>query len=183
MVIGMAKMNGIKNESGFTIIEMLMVILLVAILAGTAIPQFLDFRTEAKDAASKSSLGSLRTGIANQKGNMILRCGAGPGAFPSAASVNANSMVTGGDCTAVQVPNTSEAQLVASPTVPGNPWGPNQAKTVVACTGAGCSHSGTDCAGAAYVAATSDGWCYNPSNGEIWPNSNNSAGPQREYLF
>ena len=172
----------LKNDHGFTIIEMLMVILLVAILAGTAIPQFLDFRAEAKDAATRGSLGALRTGIANQKGNMILRCSASPGAFPKLASLSANNVITGGDCTALQVVNAAEAKVVASVNLPGNPWGAANSSTISACSGAGCSHSGTDCSGAAYTAAT-DGWCYNTATGEIWASSNNSSGPQKEYTF
>ena len=159
-----------------------MVITLVAILSAVAIPQFLDFRTEAKDAATLAALGAMRTGLSNQKGNMILRCNSAPGSWPSIASVTANSVITGGDCTALQVVNSDEAKFVSESTMPGNPWGVAKSTTVVACSGAGCNNAGTDCAGAAYTAA-SDGWCYKPATGEFWANSNNSTGPIKEHLF
>lgn len=173
-----------RSQRGFTIIEMLMVILLVAILSAVAIPQFLDFRTDARDAATSAALGAIRTGIANQKGLMTLRCGAAASAWPSAAAVGANDIVTGGDCTAAQVPSTDDRKLVASAALPGNPWGPAQATTVTACTaGGGCDPlDATDCAGNAYGAAA-DGWCYNPATGQIWANSANSAGPAKEHTF
>lgn len=41
-----------KKVNGFTIIEMVIVILLTAIMAAIAIPQFIDYRKEAKNAKS-----------------------------------------------------------------------------------------------------------------------------------
>src|SRR4029079_3742435 len=84
------------SQNGFTLIEMLMVILLVAILAAVAIPQFVDFRTEAKNAATNAALGALRTGIATQIGQMVLRCSAASGTLPLAAQIAANDITTGG---------------------------------------------------------------------------------------
>jgi prepilin-type N-terminal cleavage/methylation domain-containing protein len=174
------------NQTGFTMIEMLMVILLVAILAAVAIPQFLDFRLEAKNAAVNASLGAMRTAIANQKGQMILRCDKTADSWPALASLTANDVVTGGDCTAVQVVSAADRKVVSSPLLPVNAWGPNGGtNTVVACAGAGtgCNQTdATDCAGAAYTAA-SDGWCYDPATGQIWANSANTTGATPEYTY
>ncbi len=166
---------------GFTIIEMLMVILLLAILAAVAIPQFLDFRTQAKDSAVAAAVGALRTGIANQKGQMILRCNAAAGAWPAVASLNANDIVTGGDCTDSQAP-AEQRKIVADLELPANPWGvTGTSNTVVVCAATGCARNGTDaCDGTAYDAPTDDGWCYDPATGNVWANSNNSVGPRKE---
>ncbi len=71
-------------------IEILMVILLVAILAALAVPQFVDFRVEAKDAAVNSALGAMRIGIQNAAAQMKVRCNATSGTYPSVASLWSN---------------------------------------------------------------------------------------------
>ena len=50
-----------KNDRGFTLIELMIVILIVAILIAIAIPTFLGQRNSAEDAAAKSSLKNALT--------------------------------------------------------------------------------------------------------------------------
>lgn len=174
------------NQRGFTLIEILMVVMLVAILAAVSIPQFIDFRVDAKNAATQSALGTLRTAIVTQYSNMILRCGATAGTFPTAAQIAANDITTGGaPCTAAMVA-APDRGFVATAAIPDNPWsGTGTKNAVVACTGAttGCAQNdNTACDGNAYGAASS-GWCYNPLNGQIWANSQNTTSTAKENTF
>jgi len=51
------------NTKGFTLLELLIVISIIAILAVTIIPNFIGFDTEAKVSASITNLNTLRTRI------------------------------------------------------------------------------------------------------------------------
>ncbi len=53
----------LENQKSFTLLEILIVISIIAILAVTIIPNFIGFDTEARLAASKTNLSTLRTRV------------------------------------------------------------------------------------------------------------------------
>jgi type IV pilus assembly protein PilA len=52
----LAARHGDNREGGFTLIELMVVVMIIAILVGIAIPAFLGARKRAQDTASKSNL-------------------------------------------------------------------------------------------------------------------------------
>ena len=56
-------MRKMQKQQGFTIIELVVVILLLGILTATALPRFMDVTEEAHDAAVSGVLGGLSTGV------------------------------------------------------------------------------------------------------------------------
>jgi prepilin-type N-terminal cleavage/methylation domain-containing protein len=60
------------EEKGFTMIELILVIVVLGILATTALPYFYDTSTQAAASAEAGVLGSVRSGIALYKSNALV---------------------------------------------------------------------------------------------------------------
>ena len=53
-----------KTQTGFTLIELVIVIVILGLLAATALPKFADLTSEAKTAACKGVWGGFKSGVA-----------------------------------------------------------------------------------------------------------------------
>lgn len=64
-----------NSQTGFTLIELVMIIVILGILAAVAIPKYQDLSSEAKEASARSALGSLRSGITIFYANKAVKTG------------------------------------------------------------------------------------------------------------
>ncbi len=171
------------TAQGFTLIEILMVILLIAILATIGITQFTNFGKDAKDNATKANLQILRSGIAAQNGMMRVRCGIVSTNYPLLADIQNNNITFTngatsppvGGCNTVQITNTND-QLFFANSVPPNPWGALVQNTITQADAAGIANHALQCVGGGAHVATDDGWCYDIASGTIWANSRRNDG-------
>lgn len=51
------------NQHAFTLVELIVIIVLLAILSGVAIPKYIDYTARAKEAAARGCIGSAHSAI------------------------------------------------------------------------------------------------------------------------
>ena len=65
----------LKNQKGFTLIELVIIIILIGVLAAVAIPKYVDLRDNAARAASQATLDAGRAGVTLDFASKVLTNG------------------------------------------------------------------------------------------------------------
>jgi len=68
------------SKKGFTLIELVIVLVLIGILAAVAIPRFHDMKGNAEEAAIRGTLGNVRSAITITRANLLAN---GTNAWPT----------------------------------------------------------------------------------------------------
>lgn len=138
------------KRKGFTLVELIIVIVILGILASVAIPKFFNMASDAKEAACKSSLATVRTAISAYYAYTASPSGGGTAAWP----------------TLVQL--TTQGTVLNSP-MPNNPYS-TASGTSKAAVAAGTTM------GTPVTSGTTGAWCYKATTGEFWADTASGTG-------
>lgn len=80
-----SRFSKLNSQKGFTLIELVIIIVVLGILSAIAIPKYQDMSTQAKEAAARGSLSALRSGVTIYYANQAVTTGTA--AWPSLAQL------------------------------------------------------------------------------------------------
>lgn len=129
------------KKNGFTLIELVMVIIILGILAAVAIPKFFDLQTKAQTAAEQGVVGSVRAGIHNYYAD---HAAANPGADESSHWPSSLDGITGTFPITCSSENPCFSTVLAQGGVTSNEWKKTGATSWTGPTGTTYSYAAAD---------------------------------------
>jgi len=103
----------VRNQKGFTLVEIIAVLVILGILAAFAIPKYFNLQDDAKNKAVQGAIAEGKARVNQYAAQYLLTSGVWPTAWPDAVGTNA------GDFTLAFDGNSASVGITASGTVGG----------------------------------------------------------------
>ena len=110
---GKSMFSPLKNQRGFTLIELVIIIILIGVLAAVAVPRYVDLRENAVMASAQATLDAGRAAIMLDFSDQILNDGTYVDIFANSAA-DAMEIVNASDIASL------EAEMQSTPSYPPN---------------------------------------------------------------
>lgn len=110
----MEKKKMLKNQEGFTLIEIISVLVILGILATVAVPKFFSLQEDARVKAAESAIAEVKARCSSEYATYLLRIGAPPTVAQVQAAVGAAPDVGVDFTVATAVSGTTEVTITVS---------------------------------------------------------------------
>lgn len=130
-----------RNNKGFTLVELVIVITVLGVLAAVAVPKFFDFTGDSKEAACRAAIGGTRAAVSNFYSYSATAAGGGSATYPTLTELQ------------------TDGTVMSNAGIPDNPYSSGSDKNAIV--------AGTT-KGTPATSGTTGAWCYKASTGEFW---------------
>lgn len=104
----------LKNQKGFTLIEIIAVLVILGILAAIAVPKYISLQSDARNKAALGAVAAAKSALSMRYAQILLTTSSAPGESALATATTPNCGVDAGDFGVQCVPGSGVITITAT---------------------------------------------------------------------